>query len=572
MCKRLILFTLFFICCFSLFATETASTIQIDKDATFWSDYPNEELATFITDNMTNEELLAQILMFGWAGSEPSPLLMDWIKLRSLGSVKVYGWSTNNVTDVAKSVIQVQQQSDKGRFRIPLYIATDQEGGWIRHIKGLTSDTPGNLAIGASGLPSDAYYSGLYIAKELRALGINMNFAPTVDIYTNLNSSVIGPRSFSSNAEYTGILGASYSSGVMAAGVIPTAKHFPGHGDTSDDSHGHLPQINIDEETLYSRELLPFKYLIKENIPAIMSGHLSFPSITKNGEPATLSKYFITDILRNKLGYKGLVITDDMMMNGATLYAGNLSRAVRLAIEAGNDIVISSTTSGLYDALWSNNLAYMSQSKEFYDIVKKAARHVIISKLEYFKGENSVPIFPDLDSVNKLVPDPEGTKFFLSQACKSITLFSGSSEQIKIDRTKKILVVGQYQSFLDEAQKKFSNADVLRINYSMGPNETNWSCNQIINRMGDYDFLILGCANEAATKIAKTINTLDTDVKIINISIMSPVYFFGTDWKNPVLLCYSYSPFSFKAIFSTLNGEFIPKGQLPIYKDNNESF
>ena len=112
-------------------------------------------------------------------------------------------------------------------------------------------------------------------------------------------------------------MGAAFAAGSMAAGVIPTAKHFPGHGDTALDSHGKLPQINIDLKTLNERELVPFKMLIQQNVSAIMSGHLSFPKIRGNNEPASLSKFFLTDILRNQLGYEGLIITDDMMMNGA---------------------------------------------------------------------------------------------------------------------------------------------------------------------------------------------------------------------------------------------------------------
>ena len=562
--------TLIFTFCFFVFSTQSifANTkVQIPQDADFWSDFPNEDLATFIVENMTNDELLAQILMFGWAGAEPSELLMQWIKLRSLGSVKVYGWSTNNVKDVAKSVIQVQEQSLKGRFKIPLYVATDQEGGWIRHIKGRTSDTPGNLAIGASGLALDAYYSGYYIAKELRAMGINMNFAPTVDIYTNLKSSVIGPRAFSSDPLETGILGASYSKGVIDAGVIPTAKHFPGHGDTSDDSHGHLPEIQIDLKTLQNRELLPFKFLIKEKIPAIMSGHLSFPKITKEGEPATLSKYFLTKMLRQDLGYEGLIITDDMMMNGATLYAGSLSKAVRMAIEAGNDIVISSTTANLYDSLWTTNISLMERSPEFKQTVKKAARRVILSKLQYFKGENFVPIFPELENIESLVPDPEGTKFFLNQACKSITAFNKAPNKYKIENPneQKILIAGQYQDFINEGLKRFPNAKSSKYNYNMGPNEAAWTGDKIYSEGLNYDTVIIGCANDRAATVAKRVNQLtQKGINVIIVSIMSPVYFMQDDWESGILLCYSYSPFSFQAAFSVLAGDFIPEGNLPL--------
>ena len=450
---------------------------DLPQDITFWSDYPSEILAQALVQRMSDSELLAQIFMFGWAGQEPSALLNQWVLDRGLGSVKVFGWNTDDINLVAKSITALQEKAQSRPFQIPLYVATDQEGGWIRHVKGETSETPGNLAIGAGGYPVDAWYSGFYIARELRALGINMNFAPTVDLYTNHDSSVIGPRSFSENALHTGVLGAAFSAGSLAAGVIPTAKHYPGHGDTGDDSHGRLPVIDIDRDTLMNRELIPFKYLIEEKIPAVMSGHLSFPQIVENGEPASLSKTFLTGILRQELGYEGLIITDDMMMNGATNWAGTLSSAFRQAIEAGNDIIISSTTAQLNEALWTSNLKLMSTSAEFKARVVDAAHRVILSKLEYFKGENPVPLYPKVEEISQYIPDPEGQEFFLAQACRSITLYKGDLFPLSADSpevtSKGMLLVGQSQfpEFFQEGKRRYPNADTMKFNYNMGPND-----------------------------------------------------------------------------------------------------
>ena len=298
-----------------------------------------------------------------------------------------------------------------------------------------------------------------------------------------------------------------------------------------------------------------------------MSGHLSFPKITKDGEPATLSKYFLTKMLRQDLGYEGLIITDDMMMNGATLYAGSLSKAVRMAIEAGNDIVISSTTANLYDSLWTTNISLMERSPKFKQTVKKAARRVIFSKLQYFKGENFVPIFPELENIESLVPDPEGTKFFLNQACKSITAFNKAPNKYKIENPneQKILIAGQYQDFINEGLKRFPKAKSLKYNYNMGPNETTWTGDKIYSEGLNYDTVIIGCANDKAATVAKRVNQLtQKGINVIIISIMSPVYFMQDDWESSILLCYSYSPFSFQASFSVLAGDFEPAGNLPL--------
>ena len=530
----------------------------------FWSDLPHEELAAYIADNMTDEELFAQILMFGWAGNEPSVQLMQWIDQRNLGAAKVYGWGTDNTTNVAKSVKLVQEHSEMCRFKIPMYIATDQEGGIIRHIKGDTSDTPGNLAIGAGGYAYDAFYTGYYIAEELRCLGVNMNFAPTVDIYTNLKSTVIGPRSFGSDPKITGIMGSAFCAGSIKAGVIPTAKHFPGHGDTDADSHGALPKINIDIDTLFDRELLPFKYLIEQNVPAIMSGHLSFPKILKNGEPASLSKYFLTDILRDTLGYKGLIITDDMMMNGATIYAGSLSHAVRLAIEAGNDIVISSTTAQLNEPLWTHNLELMKTNSVFRAKVKEAAHHVILSKLRYFKSENSVPVYPDIENLDKYIPNKEAEKYFISQACRSITFEKEPTSVLK--KNSPVLIASQYLSFINEGKKTFSSVTGHHFNYRMGPNETQWNADQIAGKIPKSIPVIITIMNEDSVKLANILS--DMGFKVYAVSITSPVIIKNnlSIQKNAEAIIYAYSSsrYSFIAAFAVLTGDFVPQGKLPL--------
>lgn len=565
--KFLTFFCIFFCFASALVVAQTNSvsaTIPTDEVITFWSDYPNDVLASEITKRMTDEETFAQILMFGWSGLEPTPLLLSWVIERELGSVKAFGWDTDDATKVAEAVVILQDHAQNARFQIPLYVATDQEGGKIRHIKGLTSDTPGNLAIGASGYTSDAWYSGYYIGKELRALGINMNFAPTVDLYTNQASIIIGSRSFGADPQSSGALGAAFSNGSMVTGVIPTAKHFPGHGDTSIDSHVGLPIIDIDEETLFNRELVPFENLIDEGIPAIMSAHLSFPNILPSGEPASLSKYFLTDILRNKLGYTGLIITDGIEMDAATSYAGAISIAVRLAIEAGSDIIMSSLTPGLEEALWTRNLSLMERDAEFNLTVRQAAHRVILSKLNYFKGENPVPIFPDIEAIPSLVPAPEADAFFTSQAARAITLykegdFPYTPEEAAKDR---ILVVGQFQEVFDESNYRYDDLTYLYFDYNLDAFAVQEEGLRLVEAAQNYDTIIMCVADASSRDVA--LYLADSGKRVIIISVLEPVHVFDFDWADSILLAYSYSSFSFRAAFSALAGDYVPKGILPM--------
>lgn len=527
----------------------------------FWDDVPNEELARAITDQMTDSELYSQILMFGWAGAEPSELLYQWVE-RGLGSVKVFGWNTDDIHQVARSVTALQKKANGNRFQIPLFVATDQEGGWIRHVKGDTSITPGNMAVGAAGYPVDSWYTAYYISREIRALGINMNFAPTVDLFTDHDSSIIGTRSFGDDPNKAGILGAAFVAGSKAAGVIPTVKHFPGHGDTNIDSHGRLPIIDIDFDTFKTRELVPYFYLVKENVPAVMSGHLSFPQIERSGAPASLSKYFLTDLLRNQLGYKGLIITDDMMMVGATSYAGSLSDAFRMAIEAGNDIILSSTTAHLNEALWIKNLELMTEQDVFRMRVKDAAYRVVKAKLDYFKTDNIAPLYPNADTIDSVIPDRDGEKFFLEQACRSVTVEKNGSMPLKAESAGRVLLMGSLNSFFEAGKAHYPNAGEFRFTYDTGPNETQWVLDNISSVVSGYDTVIICVSSDNHKKIAEYFKKVDK--KVIILSTMSPVIVEDMTWADTILLGYSWRcDYSLKAMIGALAGDYVPSGIKP---------
>ncbi len=547
--------------------TTKTKTIDFPEHLDFWSDYPNEELADELIRRMSDSELLSQIFMFGWAGAEPSPLLREWVSERGLGSIKIFGWNTDDIHQVARSVKELQQRSQHRDLRIPLFVATDQEGGWIRHVKGEMSDTPGNLAVGASALPADAWKTGYYIAKELRVLGINMNFAPAVDLYSNLKSTVIGPRSFGENPDFAGILGASYAAGSEAAGVIPTAKHYPGHGDTGLDSHGKLPVIDVDYNTFMAREMVPFKYLIRENIPAIMSGHLSFPNVVPDGTPASLSKAFLTDILRSQMGFEGLIITDDMMMNGATMYAGSLSAAYRMAIEAGNDILLSSTTAQLSEPLWTANLERMQSNEKFRSQVKEAARRVIFYKLKYFKSKNAVPLYPDADTIDENIPDREGQIFFQDQAIRATTLYKkGSLFPLTREaaKEKRVLLVGPLSNFIAAGKACYGeDTPIFKFDDAPGPIHIDWMSRRLPGMASGYDVVIALVDDKGSAQIISTLKNLGKHVVIF--STMAPTFVSEmTQWADTVIIGYSWSDFSIKAMFSALAGDFEPEGVLPL--------
>lgn len=557
--------------------TRSGGSSSIPDNADFWSEYPHEELADFLLSRMSDEEKLAQIYMFGWSGEEPSVLLNRWISERGLGSVKVFGWNTNSLENVARSVSSVQDRAQKHHLKIPLFVATDQEGGMIRHVKGETTVTPGNMAIGASQYPVDAYYSAYYISREIKALGINMNFAPTVDLYTNLDSSVINVRSFGEDASLAGQLASAFVAGSIAAGVIPTAKHFPGHGDTSSDSHIKLPGVYIDWEAAENRELVPYKYLISQNIPAIMSGHLLYPRI--DAEPTSLSRNWLVGILREKLGFNGLIITDDMMMQGAWGYAGNSSKAFEAAIRAGNDIILSSRTAELDEKLWTMNLDNIRKDPNFRQIVETAARRVILTKLAYFKSGNSAPLYPEIARLKEQIPDKDGQKFFLSQACRSISVYKKGNFPYQKAGGERLLVIGpgdtlpddnrpdvHYESpFWQEAKKRYGeNFTFYKIAFEkLGPVGIDWNGNQLEAMAATHDTIIFYVPNEEGAQIARRLTNCGK--RVIILSAFSPVPILnGFGFADTILCGYSDSVYTFKAFFGALAGEFVPQGKVPL--------
>jgi beta-N-acetylhexosaminidase len=521
-----------------------------------------EALAAALAERMTDEQALAQTFMLGWVGTTPSPLILDWIKERRIGGVKVFGWNTGNTLQLAETVGVFQTEALKDPMHIPLLVATDQEGGWIRHVKGSTSQTPGNMALGASGYARDAYWSGYYIGRELALLGINMNFAPVVDLYTNRNSVLIGPRSFGADPVQVGLLGTAFMKGQHEAGIIATAKHYPGHGDTDLDSHGVLPQMRSSFEMLWERELIPYRLMIKEGVIAIMTGHLAFPNTPAGKTPASLSSWFLLDMLRGKMGFQGVIITDDLMMNGASLSSGGLSFAAKQALLAGNDIIMFSITPYLYDPVWTRLITAMKQEPAFRDRVRDAARRIILVKLKYLRGEKAVPRIPDLKKVEASLPDPEGTAFFLDMAARSVTVVKGNEPETGIlplgpEKAGRVLLAGQYEDFFKIGKAAYPEAVSYRYAVTRGE-DLAWQAQKA-------DTVIFCLAKRDDLNVLKALKGLRKPV--IVLSILSPVYLDEVLWVDGAIAVYSFASPSFIAGFSALLGRIPAEGTLPFPLD-----
>ena len=513
---------------------------------------------------MSDEQALAQTFMLAWVGAEPSPLIMEWIRQRNIGGVKIFGWNTDDTIRLAQTVGELQQASLAAEFGIPLFVSTDQEGGMVRHVRGSTSQTPGNMAIGASGRPIDAFLSGYYIGRELALLGINMNFAPTVDLHTNRNSTIIGPRSFGDDPVRAAIMGAAFARGHREWGVISTAKHFPGHGDTPLDSHGILPRIAAPFETLWDRELVPYRLLIREGIPAVMSGHLAFPNTPGGGTPASLSRWFLQDVLRGKLDFGGLIITDDLMMVGSLEYARTVPRAVRQALDAGNDIIMLSITPGLNDAIWTYLLSSMRADPAFRERVRDACRRVLALKLEHLRGDRKVPFVPDLERIAAELRIPEADDFFLTLAARSVTAVNGAGVfPLTPENAGRVLLAGagQFAAFFNAGRRAFPDAAVFN---------TNRGAAAFAYYARRADTVIFCLSNRAGLNLLQELRRrvpLD-DKTIVVFSVLNPVHLEEVPWVDGALAVFSYAPVSFVAGFSAMIGRIAARGSFPFSLDD----
>ena len=318
-----------------------------------------------IVSNMTLEEKLGQMIMPDFrmwqeeGTKEPSDLteinseVAEIIDKYDLGGVILFAENVKEISQTTTLIHDLQEVAINDKDgNLPLLITLDQEGGIVTRL-GEGTNLPGNMALGATRSEKSSYDAGYVIGRELNTLGVNVNFAPVLDTNNNPENPVIGVRSISSNPELVGKLGKNIAKGIQDQGVAATAKHFPGHGDTSTDSHYGLPMVNKSIEELRETELKPFKIAIENGIDMIMTAHIQFPQIEKDtfiskkdgsliAIPATLSDDIIKGILREEMEYDGVVITDAMNMKAISDHFGELE-STKMAINAGIDIILMPT-------------------------------------------------------------------------------------------------------------------------------------------------------------------------------------------------------------------------------------
>lgn len=287
-------------------------------------------------DNMSLDEKIGQLVISGVDSTSIDSTIENLIQKKYISGVILFNRNISNAQQLLNLTNSIKNINKSNN--IPLFISVDEEGGIVSRLPNEFIKLPKNSYIGKINSSTFSYEVGKSIGKELSSLGYNMDFAPVMDINSNPKNPVIGSRSFGNNKEIVTKLGIETMKGLQSENIISVIKHFPGHGDTSVDSHIGLPIVNNDLTRLNNLELVPFKSAIKNGADVVMVSHILLPKIDSE-YPASLSSKITTDLLRKELNFDGVIITDDMTM-GAITENYDIGDASVKSLLAGSDIIL----------------------------------------------------------------------------------------------------------------------------------------------------------------------------------------------------------------------------------------
>jgi beta-N-acetylhexosaminidase len=484
---------------------------------------------------MTLEQRIGQLFMVNLFGSQLTEVGRDFLETYQPGGLVLIG---ENIGDAAAltRLINSYQETITAADGLPLFIAVDQEGGPISHLREGFTTFPTPTLMTAAGDPELAYRVGQAMANELRAVGVNMNLAPVADLETNPNNPIIVRRSFGSDpAEVSPVL-AAYIQGLQSVGVLGTAKHFPGHGASATDSHTSLPIIDLDRERLESVEFAPFRAAIEADVAAIMVAHIWYPALDPVAErPASLSPLVITDLLRDELGYDGLIVTDALDMDAIdTVYS--YTESVVTAVQAGVDMVLSAHISldAQIDAMEALKMAVLngtiSESR-----IDESVRRILDAKAQVgiLDWEPLDPIAV-VERMNQSVHEALVEELFM----KGVTVAYDPHGLIPLasDGSIGIIFPGSRQQIMRECQPYRSDTRWLSVSLSPQPEEI-LSAQDLAGRVETVVVFTQNAETDAAQQALVSALPLE---KTIVIALWSPY-----DWLSiptPAAYITTYSP------------------------------
>ncbi|MET3849038.1 glycoside hydrolase family 3 N-terminal domain-containing protein [Paenibacillus sp. OAE614] len=403
-----------------------------------------------------------------------------------------------NIVD-ARQVTTLTHDLQMEAGDIPLFLGIDQEGGVVKRIPGGTN-LPGQMALGATGDTTLAEAAGRLTGEELKALGLQINFAPVLDINSNPDNPIIGMRSFSSDPDLVTRLGLAEIQGLRQSGVIAAVKHFPGHGDTVVDSHLGMPVLSHDRERLDAVELKPFRSAIDNGVEMIMTAHIAFPAVDnehvtslKDGSsvpiPATLSKKVLTGLLRGELGYKGVIISDAFTMNAIAEHFGENQAVVR-AVSAGVDIILmpqdpAAAHQTLVNAVKSGAIPI--------ETIHSSVKRILELKAKYGLFDRSESLTQQLAALNGVIGSEKHRTVEREIAERAVTLLAGrdGAQPDSIRQGDRVAIVAADEEQAKQLERQLkqaaNNLSLKTVTALVGQGKTN----EALQAVDQADYVIL---------------------------------------------------------------------------------
>lgn len=338
-----------------------------------------------LINNMTIDEKIGQLMIIGFDGAVMDEHIKNMIEKNHVGGFILFKENILNIDQTVELINTLKKANNSNP--IPLFLSIDEEGGKVYRLPNSFLKLPEAKRIGDINEKETSLEYGKILAMRIKSLGFNMDFAPVLDINSNSKNPVIGNRAFGSTVEVVVDNGIQVMKGIGSEGIISIIKHFPGHGDTVTDSHIDIPIVNKGLKELETLELIPFTEGIIEGADGIMVGHILFPELDRDN-PATLSEEIIKNILREKIGYDGVVISDDMTM-GAIMKNYNIEDASIQFLKAGGDIILIchgyenqlKVINSIKEEIKNGNISKEELDEKVYRIIKLKRKYNIEDSL-----------------------------------------------------------------------------------------------------------------------------------------------------------------------------------------------
>ncbi|MBD3921349.1 beta-N-acetylhexosaminidase [Paenibacillus sp. PR3] len=512
---------------------------------------------------------IGQIVMCGFDGTTPTEGIKQLIQDYKLGGIIYFRRNVGPSSEVARLSAELQALSSKVTD-VPLWIAIDQEGGMVSRIDQDVALMPGNMAIGATGRLEYAYRTARVSADELLQMGINMNFAPCLDVNNNPANPVIGVRSFGENPEKVAELGAAAIEGYQESGVSACAKHFPGHGDTSADSHHELPVVRHDHDRLHAVELVPFRRAIEAGVDAIMTAHVMFPAYENSGVPSTLSNNIITGLLREELGYNGVIVTDCLEMKAISETVG-IGKGAVMSLQAGVDLVLVSHRLDRQLEAFEAIHAAVASGELTEERIDQSVRRIVELKLR--RGQAGSSVIGDDAAI--------GSETHLAVAREaaehSVTLVRNENQAVPLQKGVPTFVIWpevRTNTEVDEIiAQNVTIGSALRayngtvVEHVIGTEPTQEEIEQALQASAGYAQVVVGTYNASfSTGQTALVNGLlaRDGVKVVVAALRNPYDLNQFPKVHGYLACYENRPIMMEALAKVLAGEARPLGKLPV--------